>query len=180
MTTIFTEKEIETIKSTYQSELEAYTALKKEISSLLEIPNLQKWNKKILNKRFCDFLTENTAWNIWKNSYGIYEMHPLKFVDRHMYGINFQGSNGNRYTTTITDDENRIDIDKFKSLIQTRIDSIESSIEKLKGFDVEKACQSANEIQNIKKKYKVPTLYMVTYEQNPLAGRLFAVMKEVY
>lgn len=52
MTTTFTEKEIESIKSTYQSELEKYNSLKKEISSLLEIPNLEKWNGKVLNKRF--------------------------------------------------------------------------------------------------------------------------------
>ncbi len=31
MTTTFTEKEIESIKSTYQSELEKYNSLKKEI-----------------------------------------------------------------------------------------------------------------------------------------------------
>ena len=116
MTTTFTEKEIESIKSTYQSELEKYNSLKKEISSLLEIPNLEKWNGKVLNKRFCSFLTENSDWRI----------------------------------------------------------------ETLKNFDVELACQSANEIIRIQTQNKIPSLYMETYEQNPLVGRLFAVMEVQY
>lgn len=175
MTTTLTEKEIESIKSTYQSELEKYNSLKKEISSLLEIPNLEKWNGKVLNKRFCSFLTENSDWNVYRDSWGIYKMTSSKFIDRHPYSISFQNP-----TYTITDEENRIDIEKFKNKIQKHIDSIDSRIETLKNFDVELACQSANEIIRIQTQNKIPSLYMETYEQNPLVGRLFAVMEVQY